>query len=488
MDLKILPLGVDSFEKLRTSGFYYMDKTKFIEELLTDQFEVNLITRPRRFGKTLALSMLAAFFDIRKKSKSLFEGLEITKREVLCVDWMNQWPVLFLSLKDIEDLNFSDAYAQLEGTISDLCIEHTYLLDSEKIDDADKKKFIELKEASAAKSTVKNSLFLLTRMMYGYYGKPVILLIDEYDVPLAKANEHGYYREMLNCIRGMLSKVLKTNNFLKLAVITGCLRIAKESIFTGTNNFVSNSILGSRYADIFGFTEKEVFQLLKDNCLTEYSAEIRRWYDGYRFGDSDVYCPWDVLNYVSELRLNPAALPGSYWKDTSHNDIIRSFIGQNKFAVNDKFELLLSGGFIKVRLCDDLTYDVLHSSEENFWSILYLTGYLTSIRPEAVKDVDVEAGETCLRIPNEEVRTIFAETVAQWFRDSCERMDRKPLMDALWQGNGGKVTKILSDMLFKTISYHNYKEDFYHAFLAGVLWESGILRKVIKNMGKAGRI
>lgn len=481
---KMLPLGVDRFEELRSSDYYYIDKTKFIEELLSEQFEVNLITRPRRFGKTLGMSMLADFFDMRKDRSASFEGLEVTKNKPLCETWMNQWPVLFVSLKDIEDLDFDGAYAQLADTISDLCIEHAYLLESDRVDPADKKRFLGLKSTDAPAVTVRNSLFLLTRMMHAYYGKKVILLIDEYDVPLAKANEHGYYVKMLNCIRGMLSKALKTNPFLKFAVVTGCLRIVKESIFTGTNHFVANSISGDRYTDIFGFTEREVARLLADYDLTEYAADARYWYDGYRFGPSEIYCPWDILNYVSALRLNPQAKPGSYWKDTSHNDIIRSFIGQTQYAVNDKFEVLLSGGYIQVKICDDLTYDLLHSSEENFWSILYLTGYLTTVALELVDQEELSAGETCLRIPNEEVRTIFSETVVQWFRDSMMASDRGPLLDALWSGDAERVTAIISDLLFQTISYYNYREDFYHAFLTGLFVGIGYPTESDKEHGE----
>lgn len=481
---KMLPLGVDRFEELRSSDYYYIDKTKFIEELLSEQFEVNLITRPRRFGKTLGMSMLADFFDMRKDSSASFEGLEITKNKPLCETWMNQWPVLFVSLKDIEDLDFDGAYAQLADTISDLCIEHAYLLESDRVDPADKKRFLGLKSIDAPAVTVRNSLFILTRMMHAHYGKKVILLIDEYDVPLAKANEHGYYEKMLNCIRGMLSKALKTNPFLKFAVVTGCLRIVKESIFTGTNHFVANSISGDRYTDIFGFTEREVARLLADYDLTEYAADARYWYDGYRFGPSEIYCPWDILNYVSALRLNPQAKPGSYWKDTSHNDIIRSFIGQTQYAVNDKFENLMAGGYIQVKVCDDLTYDLLHSSEENFWSILYLTGYLTMVAPELVNQEELSAGETCLRIPNEEVRTIFSETVVQWIRDSMMASDRGPLLDALWSGDAERVTAIISDLLFQMISYHNYREDFYHAFLTGLFVGIGYPTESDKEHGE----
>lgn len=481
----MVPLGIDSFDELRTAGYYYIDKTKFIEELLTDQFKVNLITRPRRFGKTLTMSMLADFFDIRMDSRRIFEGLDILENEELCKRWMNQWPVLSVSLKDIEDLTFSDAYAQLAFVISSLCIEHSYLLDSDKVDETDKKLFAEMKEQTAKKATIKNSLLILTRMLKAHYGKPVILLIDEYDVPLAKAYEHGHYKQMLNCIRGILSTALKTNRSLQFAVVTGCLRIAKESIFTGTNHFVSNSISGRRYQDAFGFTQEDVKKLLADTELEQRADEIKQWYDGYRIHDAEIYCPWDVLNYISDLQADQEAAPGSYWKDTSHNDIIRSFIGQNDFNVTEQFETLLSGGYVKVKLCDDLTYDLIHSSEENFWSILYLTGYLTSMRPNEINEREnLKSGETCLRIPNEEVKTIFAETVVAWFKDNMKATNRRPLMAALWDGDAEKASAMLTDLLFRTISYHNYKEDYYHAFLTGIFIGLGYAAESDKEHGE----
>lgn len=480
----MLPLGIDSFEELRTVGYYYIDKTGFIEELLADRFKVNLITRPRRFGKTLTMSMLADFFDIRKCSRSIFEGLKIAENEFLCDKWMNQYPVLFLTLKDVEGLKFADAYGQLVETIADLYIEHDYLRDSEKISEADKAFFVKMQNGEVPKSAVLNSLFRLTRIMQVHYGKPVILLIDEYDVPLAKAYEHGHYKQMLSCIGNLLSKALKTKRYLQFAVVTGCLRIAKESIFTGTNHFVASSILTADYADVFGFTADEVAQLLEQFGLADRAGEMKRWYDGYRIGKQEIYCPWDVLNYAKDLRRDPKAQPRSYWKDTSHNDIIRSFIGQENFDITAKLEGLLEGGCVKVRLCDDLTYDLVHSSEENFWNILYLTGYLTMVSSGECSAYDVvEEGETVLRIPNEEVRMIFADTVVQWFQDSMRQANRQPLMNALWDGEEEKAASILTDLLFQTISYHNYKEDYYHAFLAGIFVGLGLATESDKEHG-----
>lgn len=482
MTKKKIPIGIENFESMRTSDFYYIDKTRFIVELLQDEFSVNLITRPRRFGKTLMMSMLEVFFDLRKDSRHFFDGLEISNHPDICDQWMNQWPVLFLSFKDIASMHFEDSYEQLAYNISNLCIEHEYLLHSNQVTDADKRRFTKLLHGEAGKVDIRNSLLSLTRMLHSHYGKQVILLIDEYDVPLAKANDYGYYKDMLDVIRGIMSTALKTNKFLKFAVVTGCLRIAKEIIFTGTNHFKASSIDGASYLDCFGFTEAEVLLMLADNDLSSHANEIKKWYDGYHFGDYDIYCPWDLVNYVSDLRKVPTLRPGNYWRDTSHNNIIRSFIGHKDIQANEKFEELLAGGVVKARIHDDLTYDFENSSEDNFWSILYLTGYLTKAKNETPRDT--AAGLTCLQIPNEEVKTIFADTVAEWFKDTMRLTDRTPLMDALWNGNAEKATKMISDILFKTISYHNYKEDYYHAFLAGIFTGVGYAVESDKEHGE----
>lgn len=331
-----IPVGEENFEFLRKKKSYYVDKTRFIAELLDEDFKVNLITRPRRFGKTLNMTMLEAFFDIRKDSKGIFTDLEIMKHEELCAEWMNQWPVLFLSFKDVANDNFEDSYEQMALNLADLCVEHAYLLDGDKVDKDDKDRFSRLKAGRATEVELRNSLFIITRMMYAYYGKPAILLIDEYDVPLSKASEYGYYPKMLNMIRSIMSTSFKTNRFLQFAVITGCLRIAKESIFTGVNNFKNNSIAGSHYLDSFGFTEEEVEQMLRAAGLIDRLSSVKQWYDGYHFGKYDIYCPWDVLNYVADVLHEPDKAFGNYWKDTSHNSIIKQFVGRDGMDVNDK--------------------------------------------------------------------------------------------------------------------------------------------------------
>lgn len=469
-----IPVGLENFELIRTSGFYYIDKTRLISELVQDAFSVNLITRPRRFGKTLMMSMLENFFDIRKNSRTLFEGLEISKNKTLCTEWLNQWPVLFLSFKDISNNKLKTSYEQLIFNISSLYIEHDYLLKSEHINISDKECFSRLMMRTAPESEIRNSLFLLTRIMYMHYGKPVILLLDEYDVPLSKANEYGYYDDMLDIIRSLLSTVLKTNPYLKFAVVTGCLRIARESIFTGANLFVMNSIYEGGHMDAFGFTENEVKKLLADAGFENQLPEMKKWYDGYRFGQYEIYCPWDVVNHVAALFKMPDKRPGNYWKDTSHNNIIKNFIGDPDIHVNDQFETLLAGGKISVYIKEDLTYhlEAFEDKEQYFWSILYLTGYLTKAKETPVQP-ESDSKLVSLQIPNEEIKTIFADTIAEWFRDTMKIQDRKALFAAWWNGDAYELTEMISEILFETISYFDYREDYYHAFLTGLFAGAG---------------
>ena len=470
-----IPVGISDFTKIREQGYYYVDKTGLISELLEDIAEVTLITRPRRFGKTMGMSMLANFFDIQKDSKALFEGLEISRNTVLCDDWMNQWPTLFLSLKGMEGTSFHAAKGRLRGRIANLCRSHKYLLASENVDENDRKDFLALADRADGEPTddmLSNSIALLMRMMQDHFGKQVILLIDEYDVPIAKASDNGYYREMLEIIKGMLGDALKDNANLKFAVVTGCLRIAKESIFTGTNNFVSDTISSSHLNEYFGFTQADVDQILCDADLTDHADAIKAWYDGYHFGDLDVYCPWDVMNYLRDLQRDPKAKPASYWKNTSDNSIIRSFIDYAGRSISRKLETLLSGGYILQRIEENLTYDYLHSSEENLWSILYLTGYLTQAREEDLPGPLPEK-TSALMIPNAEIKEIFQTTIQKWFDESAQTWNRKILFDAVWSGKAEVLTEQMNKLLRKTISYHDYREDFYHAFLAGIFAGAG---------------
>ncbi len=470
-DLKI-PVGVSDFAKIRNYKYYYVDKTGLIEDLLEKETaEVTLITRPRRFGKTMGMSMLANFFDIRKDSQAMFEGLEISKNTALCSEWMNQWPTLFLSFKKVDGLNFQDAYDMLTVVLANLYKKHMYLLESDKINPFDKEIITHIMSGDASVKEIKDSLALLTTTMQEYYGKPVILLIDEYDVPIAKASAKGYYAEMLDVVKGLM-QALKDNDALRFAVVTGCLRIAKESIFTGTNNFVSDTISSSHLNEYFGFTQADVDQILKDADCLKHAADIKNWYDGYHFGDLDVYCPWDVMNYLRDLQRNPKAKPASYWKNTSDNSIIRSFIDYAGRSISRKLETLLSGGYIIQKIEENLTYDYLHSSEENLWSILYLTGYLTQVREEDLPDPLPEK-MSALMIPNAEVQEIFETTIQKWFDESAQTWNRKILFDAVWSGKAEALTEQMNKLLRKTISYHDYKEDFYHAFLAGIFAGAG---------------
>ncbi len=478
-----IPVGVSNFEEIRKNGYYYIDKSGLIGELLSRTgTKVTLITRPRRFGKTLGMSMLENFFDIRKDSRALFEGLEIARDQALCDAWMNQYPTIFVSFRQVDGLDFTGAYDMLTWVISELYKKHRYLLDSDRIGTSDKEIAKQLEWGQASLKDTKGSLLLLTRMMQQHYGKPVILLIDEYDVPVAKANSNGYYAEMLDVMKGLL-QALKDNQALQFAVVTGCLKIAKESIFTGTNNFVSDTITNSRLNEYFGFVQSEVDQLLKDASVTEQADSIRRWYDGYHFGDFDVYCPWDVMNYMLELQRDPKAKPISYWKNTSDNAIIRSFIDYAGSTITNKLEILMAGGCIVQRVDENLTYDYLHASEDNLWSTLYLTGYLTRAR-EADYKGEVPDGMVALMIPNAEIREIFETTVIRWFDDSTKKWNRSVLFDAVWRGDSGSMTKEMNALLRRTISYHDYREDFYHAFLAGIFTGAGYMVDSNKEHGE----
>lgn len=457
--------------------YYYVDKTGLIEELLkTPGIKVTLITRPRRFGKTMNMSMLAEFFDIRKDSRPIFSGLKIADNKELCEAWMNQWPVIHVTFRSVFGSCFKDAYSMIEAVIAELYKQHIYLLENPEMMVYDREIFDRIAGKKASGEEIKNSLLFLTRLLGQYYGKTVILLIDEYDVPLAKASDKGYYEEMLYVIRGIL-QALKDNSFLHLAVVTGCLRIAKESIFTGTNNFITDTISDNRLDEFFGFTQEEVDRILADTQNTSHSQEIKNWYDGYRFGSIDVYSPWDVMNHINALCLDPQALPRSYWRNTSDNAIIRSFIDQAENDTIKQFEILLSGDKISQKIEEDLTYDYLHASAENLWSILYLTGYLTGTEKEEGRQ------EWNLWIPNLEIREIFEDTVIKWFHDSARLWERKALFHAVWERDEEKLTEEMTKLLRKTISYHDYKEDFYHAFLAGIFAGAGYIVKSNREHG-----
>ena len=474
-----VPVGHEFFDEIIKNGAYYVDKTELLYELLDkNEDKVALITRPRRFGKSLNMSMIQSFLDIRKDSKELFKGLAISKHEAFCKEWMNQYPVIFITLKDVEGLTFQSAMEMLHIIIAEAARSYRYLGESDKPDQADKDDFTKLINKTANTKELQNSLKTITRMMTAYYGKEAILLIDEYDVPLAKARGNGYYREMLEVIRGLMSSALKSNTALKFSVVTGCLRIAKESIFTGVNNFKSYSVLNVKLSRYFGFTQEEIDDLLEKSNLTEKKELIRSWYDGYIFGNTPVYCPWDVVNYVSDLLYDPDEEPRNYWKNTSGNGILREFVENENFNVSGKFETLLNGGTITQTISDELTYETLKLTEDNFWSVLLMTGYLTKADPN-------EKGRTvALKIPNLEVATIFEETVISFFADTVDTQRLTNLMNALWSGDEETASEIFSDLLFDTISYMDYHEDYYHAFLAGLFVGRGFEVYSNKERGK----
>ena len=461
-------VGESDFDDLRRAASYYVDKTDIIYELIQNtKNKVTLFTRPRRFGKTLTISMMMNFFSIKKDSRDIFQGLKITEHKEFCEKWMNQYPVLFISFKDVEAENFNDAYEMLQIGIADTCKEYVDLLENEMLDKDDRQTFYRLKSKKSSQGDIKNSLKTIMRMMHAVYGKKVILLIDEYDVPLARASEKNttnnkYYFSMLDVIRGIMSTALKDNEFLEFAVITGCLHIAKESIFTGTNNFASYSVLDEDFSEYFGFSENEVEKMLYAADRKDKAGIIKEWYDGYVFGNSYLYCPWDVINYMSALKKRRDAKPKNYWKDTSHNGILLSFIERTEFDVTEKFEVLLNGGTVVQSISDELTYDTLHASEDNLWSILLMTGYLT--KADSGQD-----GETVsLKIPNKEIASIFEDTVVVFFKNTVDVTELNEFINVLWKSDEAGATKRLSELLWYTISYNDYHEDYYHAFLTGI--------------------
>lgn len=469
-----LPVGVDLFQDLRKEGYYYIDKTKLIGQLLTDLGKVNLFTRPRRFGKTLNMSMLKCFFELGT-DKTLFDGLYIAQNRKLCEAYLGQFPVIFITLKGVEGLDYARARYAFMDIIGNEASRFYFLLESEKLTEKDKKAYRALIETSAGKYTMDEETFAaslkkLSELLYKHYGKQTIIIIDEYDVPLDKAFQNGYYREMVTLVRGLFGNALKTNEFLKFAVLTGCLRISKESIFTGLNNFKVLSITDPRFDEQFGFTEAEVKQILSDYQLEDHLPEIKEWYDGYRFGDADVYCPWDVINYVDLLRYDAKARPQAYWINTSGNALVKIFIDKADKSTRNELERLVNGEAIEKHLRLDLTYDEIEKSIENLWSVLFTTGYLTQAGM-------TEDGAYKLVIPNREVREVYKLQIQDWFKKTV--FSQTEQLQAFWQafasGDAKGVEKYLNRTLSNTISLFDVKgsekekENSYHLFLAGLL-------------------
>jgi len=468
-----LPIGIEMMETMQKAGFYYVDKTRFIAELLNNWSQVNLFTRPRRFGKTLNMDMFKEFFDINKDSREIFKDLDIYKNTKLCDEWMNKYPVIFITLKDVDGLRFTDALDMFKILMARLLSDHYYLVESEKVGKSDKIIFdniVNMIEDQATAAHVKNSLALLSRMMQAHFGKQVILLIDEYDVPLAKANDNGFYSEMLDVIRGMLAPALKTNPALKLAIITGCLRVSKESIFTGLNNLSVNTISNMRYGEYFGFTENEVETMLKYYGLEDYQGIIKEWYDGYLFGNTRVYCPWDVISYVSELRYDTSAEPKPYWINTSRNTLIRRLISRANQGTKMEIERLIEGDSISKEIRQELTYTELEDSIDNIWSVLYSTGYLTT------KDKP-EGGKYNLVIPNKEILEIYVFQIKKWFKEEVaygNLAKLKEFCSSFKNGDAKNIEQLFTSYLKSTISLRDTftnenKSNFYHGVLLGLL-------------------
>ncbi|MCI8862736.1 MAG: AAA family ATPase [Lachnospiraceae bacterium] len=474
---KNLPIGIEHFEEMRREDFYYVDKTGMIKELLEDKAKVNLFTRPRRFGKSLNMNMLQYFFEYGCDS-SLFEGLSIEKEENLCQEYMGKFPVISITLKGAGSGNFERTRGMLCSIIGNEAMRFPFLKESPQLSDEEKEQYKQLVNVDTSgqqafimpDAVLEDSLRTLCRLLRKHYSQKVILLIDEYDVPLDKAQHNGYYDEMLNLIRGMLGQALKTNDSLQFAVLTGCLRVAKESIFTGLNNLRVLSITGVQFDEYFGFTDREVRELLKFYSLENKYDAIKEWYDGYRFGNKDVYCPWDVINYVSLLRADPEASPKAFWINTSGNDVIRTFLRMAKGGVKREIEELINGGTVAKRLNEELTYRDLYSSIDNLWSVLFTTGYLT--RRGEMTD------ETCeLAIPNFEIRKIFMEQVMEWFQEEARRdaASLDAFCDAFPKGDVDTIEEQLNAYLWKTIGIRDTgarkgrKENFYHGLLLGLL-------------------
>lgn len=474
-----LPVGIDDFRKLRESHFYYVDKTRLIEQLLLNWSEVTLFTRPRRFGKTLNMSMLKSFFDIGT-DETLFDGLYISGNKELCDEYMGKYPVIFLSLKGVEGLTYEEAFEAFVRIMGKEVNRVSFLADSDKLTQIEREQYKGLtimKNGRLAfdKEKLVSSLQLLSQLLYKHYGKKAVILIDEYDVPLDKAFQNGYYNEMVSLIRGLFGQALKTNEFLQFAVLTGCLRISKESIFTGLNNFKVMSITDSRFDEQFGFTDEEVRKLLSDYGMDSHFDEVKEWYDGYHFGRADVYCPWDVINHADHLRDDSDAKPQTYWINSSGNSLVRRLINRADSSTKDEIERLIAGEAIEKVIRQDLTYDEIENSIDNIWSVLFTTGYLTKIGE--VKLPDSESYAYMLVIPNKEVREVFVLQIQEWFKAvvANDNDTMSLLSKAILDKDEAILARQLNIVMGRMISIldtkapDDMKENFYHGLLLGLL-------------------
>ena len=471
---KKIPVGIENFQDMRKFNFYYIDKTNLIEQLLDNWSKVTLFTRPRRFGKTLNMSMLRSFFELGT-DKSLFDGLYISKNKELCEEHMGKYPVIFFSLKSVEGLKFENARYRIIEMIGREAQRYEFLAESDKLSENEKAQYKALIALDNGKYTMDDDILIsgiqmLSHLLYKHYGQKTVILIDEYDVPLDKAFENGYYKEMVSLIRGIFGMALKTNDSLQFAVLTGCLRISKESIFTGLNNFEVLSILNTQYDEAFGFTDGEVKQILEDYDLSDHYPDVKEWYDGYHFGNTDIYCPWDVIRYCKNLCADSAALPEDFWSNSSGNAMVRRFIDKADIRTKNEIERLIAGEDIEKDISQELTYDEIDKSIENLWSVLFTTGYLTH-------KGCTESGRYRLTIPNKEVRNLFIRKIREWFSD-VTRNDGKTLEEfcnAFVDKDPRKIEQIFGDYLWNTISIRDTattkakKENFYHGILLGLL-------------------
>lgn len=469
-----LPAGIEDFKEIRKRGYYYVDKSKLIEQLVEIGGKVTLFARPRRFGKTLNMSMLRSFFETGADA-SLFDGLYISGNKEICDEYMGKYPVIFLSLKDVDGLKYENAKYRIMELIGREAERYFFLRDSDRLSENEKEQYkavIALQDGkySMDENVLISSLRLLSHLLFQHYGEKTVILIDEYDVPLDKAFQNGYYQEMVSLIRGLFGMALKTNDSLQFAVLTGCLRISKESIFTGLNNFKVLSILDSRFDEQFGFTDQEVRKILDDYELSSHFEETKEWYDGYRFGNADIYCPWDVINYVEQLRYDQEAVPQDFWSNSSGNAMVRRFIDMADVSTKNEIERLIAGESIEKDVTPELTYDELDKSIENLWSVLFTTGYLTH-------KGRTESGKYRLVIPNREVRNLFVKKIREWFSDVSRKDGQtlEQLCDAFVNKNVEKIEQIFGDYLWNTISIRDTavakekKENFYHGILLGLL-------------------
>ena len=474
-----LPVGIENFEEIRKLGFYYIDKTRLIEQLLQGWGKVTLFTRPRRFGKTLNMSMLKSFFEIGT-DKTLFDGLYISGNKALCDEHMGKYPVIFLSFKGVEGLMYDEAFDALVRVIGKEVSRVSFLADSDKLTLLEREQYkgltiIEDGSFVFNKDKLISSLQLLSQLLYKHYGQKAVILIDEYDVPLDKAFQNGYYKEMVSLIRGLFGQALKTNEFLQFAVLTGCLRVSKESIFTGLNNFEINSIVDIDHDEQFGFTDDEVMKLLLDYDRSERYPDAKEWYDGYHFGNADIYCPWDVINFAKKLVSDPSARPSAFWINSSGNDMVKRFVDKADQTTRDEIEKLVAGGVVEKQLRLDLTYDEIDNTIDNLWSVLFTTGYLTKIGE--VKVPDSESYAYKLVIPNKEVREVFILQIQEWFKAVVAKDDdtMKLLSKAILDKDDKQIARQLNIVMSRMISILDtkapdaMKENFYHGLLLGLL-------------------